>query len=54
MEEFREMEKFVVGLGVKMAVVQLQPGESTEAGWNRHIKANPDDALATLKIFKSV
>jgi hypothetical protein len=53
MEKFREMEKFVAALGVKMAFVQLKLGESTEEAWNRHLKENPDDALATLKIFQS-
>ena len=53
MEKFREMEKFAAGLEVRMAVVQLKPGESTEEAWNRHLKENPGDAMAMLKIFTS-
>jgi hypothetical protein len=53
MEKFREMENFLTALGIKMAVVQLKLGESPEEAWNRHLKENPDDALATLRIFQS-
>ena len=45
------MEKFAAGLEVRMAVVQLKPGESTEEAWKRHLAANPGDALAMLKVF---
>jgi hypothetical protein len=54
MKDIQEMGAFAAGLGVKMAVVQLKPGESTQEAWNRHLKENPDDALATLKIFNPV
>lgn len=53
MEKFPEMEKPHMSLGVKMAVVRLQLGESTEEAWHRHLKEKPDDASATLKIFVS-
>jgi hypothetical protein len=51
MEKFRELEEFVEILGVKMAVVEVKPSESDEDAWNRHLKENPDDASAMLKIF---
>ena len=51
MEKLREMEEFVESLGVKMAVVEVIPGESDQDAWNRHLKTNPDDASAMLKIF---
>ncbi len=52
MEKFQEREKFAAPFGLKKAVVQLKPGESSEEAWNRHLKENPDAALATLRIFK--
>jgi hypothetical protein len=53
MERFLEREEFAASPGVNKAVVQLKPGESTEEAWNRHLKENPNAALATLRIFKS-
>ena len=51
MEKFQEMKEFAAGLGVKMAVVQVKLGESNQEAWNRHLKENPEDASATVKIF---
>jgi len=51
MEKFREMKEFAEILGVKMAIVQVKPGESNQEAWNRHLKKNPDDASATVKVF---
>jgi hypothetical protein len=51
MEQFRERKKFGTGLKLRLAVVQLKPGESTEEAWDRHLKEQPDAILATLKIF---
>jgi hypothetical protein len=50
-EKFREMEEFAEMLGVKIAVVQVNPGESDIEAWNRHLKENPRDASAMVKIF---
>jgi hypothetical protein len=51
MEKFREMEEFAEILGVKMAVIQVTRGESDIEAWNRHLKENPRDASAMVKIF---
>jgi hypothetical protein len=51
MEQFWERKKFVTSLKLRLAVVQLKPGETTEEAWNRHLKEKPDAVLATLKIF---
>ena len=51
MEKCREMKKFAEILGVKMAIVQVKPGESNQEAWNRHLKKNPDDASPTVKVF---
>jgi hypothetical protein len=49
MEEFRETEEFVSGIGVKIAFVQVKLAESCQEAWNRHLKENPNAALATLR-----
>jgi hypothetical protein len=54
MEKFQEMEEFAASLGVKMAVVQVKLGESNQEAWNRHLKENPDDTSAMLKIFNQL
>ena len=51
MEQYREMKEFAENLGVKTALVQVKPGESVQEAWIRHLKENPDDASAMLKIF---
>lgn len=54
MANFREMKEFAKSLGVKMAVIQVILGESNQEAWNRHLKENPDDASAMLKIFNQL
>jgi hypothetical protein len=51
MEQSWEKKEFVSGLKLRLAVVQVKPGESTEEAWYRHLKEKPDAILATLKIF---
>ena len=51
MEQYREMKEFAENLGVKTVLVLVKPGESDQEAWNRHLKENPDDASAMLKIF---
>jgi hypothetical protein len=54
MEKFREMQEFAASLDVRMAIVRVKPGESDQEAWNRHLKDNPDDASAMLKIFNQL
>jgi hypothetical protein len=51
MEQLLERKEFVTGLKLRLAVVHLKPGESTEEAWDRHLTEYPDAILATLKIF---
>ena len=48
------MKEFATSLGVKMAVIQVILGESNQEAWNRHLKENPDDTSAMLKIFNQL
>jgi hypothetical protein len=54
MEKYREMEDLAVSLGVKTAFVQVKLGESNQEAWNRHLKENPNDVSAMLKIFNQL
>jgi hypothetical protein len=54
MEKFREMVEFAEMLGVKIAVVSVNPGESNQEPWYRHLKENPDDDSAMFKIFNQL
>jgi hypothetical protein len=35
----------------RLAVVQMEPRESTEEAWDRHLAAHPGDVYATIKVF---
>lgn len=35
----------------RMAIVNLQPGESSETAWRRHLAQNPEDMAATIRVF---
>lgn len=51
MPYFKEMAEFATTLDLKMAVVQVRPGENTTAAWARHLKDHPQDANAMVKVF---
>jgi hypothetical protein len=35
----------------RLAVVQMEPRESTEEAWGRHLSENPGDVYANIKVF---
>jgi hypothetical protein len=47
----KEMAEFAAAFDMKMAVVQVKPGESNKEAWSRHLKDNPHDAGAMIKVF---
>ena len=51
MYHYKEMAEFAATLDMKMAVVQVQRGESNNEAWNRHLKDHPYDANAMIKVF---
>lgn len=51
MNQYREMAEFAAGLDMKMAVVQVKPGEKNKEAWSRHLKDHPFDADAMIKVF---
>jgi hypothetical protein len=37
----------------RLAIVQMEPRESTEEAWGRHLADHPGDVYATIKVFNS-
>ena len=35
----------------RLAIVQMEPRESTEEAWGRHLAAHPGDVYANIKVF---
>jgi hypothetical protein len=35
----------------RLAVVQMEPRESTAEAWDRHLAAHPGDVYANIKVF---
>ena len=35
----------------RLAVVQMEPRESTEEAWDRHLAEHPGDVYANIKVF---
>lgn len=48
---YKEMAEFTSALDIKMAVIEVKPGESNRDAWSRHIRNNPCDAGAMIKVF---
>jgi hypothetical protein len=51
MYHYKEMAEFAAALDMKMAVVQVQPGESNQEAWSRHLQDHPHDVNAMIKVF---
>ena len=51
MYHYKEMVEFATALDMKMAVVQVQRGESNKEAWKRHLQDHPHDADAMIKVF---
>jgi hypothetical protein len=51
MYHYREMVEFAKALDMKMAVVQVQRGESNKEAWERHLQDHPHDVDAMIKVF---
>ena len=51
MNHYKEMADFAAAFDMKMAVVQVKPGESNKEAWRRHLQDHPHDASAMIKVF---
>jgi hypothetical protein len=51
MHHYKEMADFAAAFEMKMVVVQVKAGESNKDAWSRHLRDNPNDAGAMIKVF---
>jgi hypothetical protein len=53
MTEYKPLEKknWLNFLNIRRAIVELQPGETEEEAWNRHLTRHPEDRWANIRIF---
>jgi hypothetical protein len=51
MHQYKELYDFATGLDIKMAIVEVQAGESDKEAWKRHLQDNPHDTDAMVKVF---
>jgi hypothetical protein len=51
MQHYKQLTDFAEAIDIKMAVVQVKPGESNRDAWSRHLRDNPHDAGAMIKVF---
>ncbi len=38
-------------LNIRRVIVEVQPGETKEEAWNRHLTSCPEDRWANIRIF---
>jgi hypothetical protein len=38
-------------LNIRRVIVEVQPGETEEEAWNRHLTSRPEDRWANIRIF---
>jgi hypothetical protein len=46
-----EKEKWLKFLNIRRVIVEVQPGETEEEAWNRHLTRRPEDRWANIRIF---
>lgn len=51
MVPINQMKETAAALGVKMAVVDVLPGETNTDAWKRHLREHPHDGNAMIKVF---
>jgi hypothetical protein len=38
-------------LNIRMVIIELQPGETEEEAWSRHLTDCPEDLYANIRVF---
>jgi hypothetical protein len=53
MTELNPLEKkeWLNFLNIRRVIVEVQPGETEEEAWNRHLTRRPGDRWANIRIF---
>lgn len=39
---------------VRLAIIEVRPGETGEEAWNRHVKEYPEQSNAKVRIFNRI
>ncbi len=50
-DEERVMTECLKFLNIRRVIVEVQPGETEEEAWNRHLTSRPEDRWANIRIF---
>jgi hypothetical protein len=51
MAQYKELADFAASLDMKMAIVEVEVGESNNEAWQRHLQDHPHDVNAMIKVF---
>jgi hypothetical protein len=53
MTELKPLEKkeWLNFLNIRRVIVEVQPGETEEEAWSRHLTGRPEDRWANIRIF---
>ncbi len=46
-----EKKKWLNLLNIRRVIVEVQPGETKEEAWSRHLIGRPEDRWANIRIF---
>jgi hypothetical protein len=52
--KYQESEELRNYFNVRLAIVEVRPGETGEDAWNRHIKEYPEQSNAKVRIFNRI
>jgi hypothetical protein len=50
-KQLKEKEWLEKICDIRMAIVEVMPGETEEKAWRRHLKEHPEDACANIRVF---
>jgi hypothetical protein len=53
LSEFKQLEtkQWLKFFDIRSVIVEVQPGETEEEAWSRHLKRRPEDRCANIRIF---
>jgi hypothetical protein len=46
-----EKKEWLKFLNIRRVIVEVQPGETEEEAWSRHLTRRPEDRWANIRIF---
>ncbi len=47
----KEKEWLKKVLNIRMAIIEVKPGETEEEAWSRHLTETPGDLYANIRVF---